>query len=71
MVRRWSARGPVVTWFDGNHDDRFALLRRIVGALTSSLGNTLSRWRHGYEPRWDYQVTGHIGASKPRRGHLG
>ena len=28
--------------------------------VTDSVRSTLSRWRHGFEPRWDYQVRGRI-----------
>jgi len=28
----------------------------------------LSRWRHGFEPRWDYQVRDYVGALSPSPG---
>jgi hypothetical protein len=31
--------------------------------------NTLSRWRHGFEPRWDYQVRDYVGALSPSPGN--
>jgi len=36
--------------------------------FTDSTRTTLSRWRHGFEPRLDYQVRDYVGALSPSPG---
>ena len=47
----------VATRFDHQLNPQISGPSRVPPQVTESARLNLSRWRHGFEPRWDYQET--------------
>ena len=64
FVPRTTGRRQETTGTAGVSNPQVRNRIRASPQVARSAPRTLSRWRHGFEPRWDYQVRACIGESR-------